>query len=1230
MVKAYLRYVHEEAFGLLASPHANVAFFSPAGSPGRPSAYVLTCAGASVTLWNSVRQCPLVSFSPPSSHGSSYHHAVRLALSESRSHLAVGYSDGSVRVWATPTAADLSQLAASALPSSVSSGTHLLSPPPALTLQGHRSAITALCWSAGEDQTSFPESPRAAPGAAVDHLLISGSADGDVIVWDCVAGAGLHRLHAHAGQVTQVLALKRPRAALASETSWQCRRDTAEDMRRAEEAQAAAPQTVRGKRKVEDGRGSASARVAASRALDGPGSTRASRTLPGAGLLLVSAGKDGLVKIWDADLELCLQSLVDTVPGASKAKEVWSLAVNPQQTRLVVGCSDQLLRVYALYGLSASRRSVSGRGPGTGNEGENAPEGESADDALAANEGGEDAELHIDPHTGLRCFARFLGVLPRPAGGQKKTTCLKFACWSVRGGRRGREKTGPEDGEEEAEEEGVLIVGSGNSRSVEVFKVCGESERRKRMKRRRKRNEEKKKKREEKSRDARNTHLRFDEEEGEKEEEREDDIAARVTDEFVFLSRLHTASVVKTFHVRAVCTSQKAAADKSTKGQAPEVQVVLGLADNAFEMWRVDVQQLSNRLSQKTPESETQGDKDDACFKQLCRVASGGHRGTVRQLAVSHDSAYLLSIADEGFKVWTTHTRQCVKSVSIDLPLCGFFVAGNDYVVLGTKAGDLLLFDVGACAVRQRLEHAHGGAVNALAEHPKHTGFASISADKSVKLFVFHLSDSGSPQKKEDSGNVQFRQVGSLPLPDQGLDVRYSMDGKFLICALLDMTVLVFYSDTCKLFLSLYGHQLPVLTLAVSSDSTRLATGSADKTVKIWGLDFGNIQQSLLAHDDAVTQVLFLFGTHYLLSASSDASLKLWDVDRQSCLVAILPSASNSPLRCLAASQDGDRVFVADASRLLQCWRRTSEQLFAEEEEERRWEESAEREALREDGVLVSTATSAAVVMDRTSKRTMETVRTTERLMEVLDEAREQQEADEAYAAALLAWEKRRSDLAQKQGLKRPLKGDRFSFDQDREERAIEGLPPRPAPPPQKVELMGKSAMEHVLRAIATWKAGSTFEVLVALPFDYAYRLLEFLVAHLSLLHVLTTSDKARETETSTLSSAFSQEKEAHAEGQDTGQSTDAILCLCPIESVARVALILVQLHFRLFLASPKQRQILARLQACLRPLLVRERDRMRFNNAALTFLQRKMEQERFQALPDAKVPGSKRQKTTV
>ena len=74
----------------------------------------------------------------------------------------------------------------------------------------------------------------------------------------------------------------------------------------------------------------------------------------------------------------------------------------------------------------------------------------------------------------------------------------------------------------------------------------------------------------------------------------------------------------------------------------------------------------------------------------------------------------------------------------------------------------------------------------------------------------------------------------------------FSPDGKYIACGLIDQTIRVFFYDTLKFSISMYGHRLPALCMDISTDSTLLVSGSADKNVKIWGLDYGDLHKVTL------------------------------------------------------------------------------------------------------------------------------------------------------------------------------------------------------------------------------------------------------------------------------------------------------------------------------------------------------------------------------------------------
>lgn len=56
--------------------------------------------------------------------------------------------------------------------------------------------------------------------------------------------------------------------------------------------------------------------------------------------------------------------------------------------------------------------------------------------------------------------------------------------------------------------------------------------------------------------------------------------------------------------------------------------------------------------------------------------------------------------------------------------------------------------------------------------------------------------------------SLTLNHTKTLKMADEVLSVRYSPNGKLLAVALLDSTVKIFYQDTLKFFLSLYGHKV--------------------------------------------------------------------------------------------------------------------------------------------------------------------------------------------------------------------------------------------------------------------------------------------------------------------------------------------------------------------------------------------------------------------------------------
>jgi U3 small nucleolar RNA-associated protein 12 len=375
---------------------------------------------------------------------------------------------------------------------------------------------------------------------------------------------------------------------------------------------------------------------------------------------------------------------------------------------------------------------------------------------------------------------------------------------------------------------GKFLGVQANDRAVELFKVREHEQILKKIQRRKKRAKEK----------------------GKDVDEVSEEIQAQ--DEFTSERMVRTPAKVRSFDFAPVADVEKAG----------NVQILASLNNNTIESYTVPI-----NASKKSEQVEEPS--------RLNSIDIPGHRSDIRALALSSDDELLVSASSNLLKIWNVKTRSCIRSIECGFALCSSFLPGNKHVLIGTKTGELELYDIGSSSLVESVK-AHDGAIYSLQVRPDKRGFATGSADKDVKFWDFDMTQ----DKASNTKRLTFIHMRTLKMSDEVLCVRYSPDQNLMAVSLLDSTVKVFYHDTLKFFLSLYGHKLPVLSMDISSDNTLIATCSADKNVKLWGLDFGDCHKSLFAHQESVMSVQFVWGTHYFFTVSKDKTVKYWDGDK--------------------------------------------------------------------------------------------------------------------------------------------------------------------------------------------------------------------------------------------------------------------------------------------------------------------------------------------------------------
>lgn len=433
-----------------------------------------------------------------------------------------------------------------------------------------------------------------------------------------------------------------------------------------------------------------------------------------------------------------------------------------------------------------------------------------------------------------------------------------------------------------------------------------------------------------------------------------------------------------------------------------------------------------------------------------------GHRTDIRTCDMTPDGKLLSTASNGELKIWNLqNNNNCLRTFSTGYALCSKILPGNTLVVVGTREGVLQLFDLVTSNMILEIENAHNGAIWCLDVSNDGRTIITGSQDKSLKFW------------KVEAVNTDLELIHdtTVELGEDVLALGLSpLDNKYLAVSLLDNTVKIFFFDTMKFFLSLYGHKLPVLDLDISFDNKIIATCSADKNVKIWGLDFGDCHRSIFAHNDSIMQVKFIPNTHRFFTASKDKEIKYWDGDKFDMIQRLV--AHNGEVWCLAVSEFGDKLVSCSHDHSIRIWEEIDDEVFIEEEREKELEEQYEETLLEQLEKPKDEMDEEAEGVTAVTTQTLESLKSGERLMAALDLGISEIEQWDEYNQKMDKWSKTKGTSG-----------------------------PQPMKPSQNAILLAirKTPEEYILDALLKIKSSQLDDALLAMSFSYTVRFLKFI-----------------------------------------------------------------------------------------------------------------------------------------
>ncbi|KAL7485989.1 hypothetical protein ACHAW6_012495, partial [Cyclotella cf. meneghiniana] len=760
---------------------------------------------------------------------------------------------------------------------------------------------------------------------------------------------------------------------------------------------------------------------------------------------LITSGSDGLVKVWDLNGQCCIQTLVGH-RGSVGCLALGILHSNHddgttendhRRARIVTGCVDGQIRVWSVEEKHSHE---------VGNE--------EALTSSAENGDANNQENHDETSNSNEDICHYMGSLHPPSNLPTSKTANNEGIAAIHFHPNGK----------------FLGVCRSNDRVIEIYAVRCELEAQKKRRRRLQR-------RREKQNAASNTEKQTTKKRGmldDPESEEENNItdnhtsketetthdSIKATDEFEYRGTVRSTHKIRGF------------AFVPTPERRGGIRIAVALATNAFEVYSLP------------PPPKNGGAPVTA--EKVSTLDMYGHPTGIRSVALSSEDSMACTVSKNVIKIWNVANRSCLRSMTAAgssvnnsktatsyYCLCVAFLPGNTHIVLGTREGHILIMDVASGDLVYTEENAHDGAIWSLDLHTgqNHDAMSLVtgSADKLVKYW-----DIESQEEEHRQQHPMVVHARTLQMADDVMCVRFSHSTdptkRLLFVASLDSTIKVFFDDSLKFFLSLYGHKLPVLAFDSSDDDTILASGGADKSIKIWGLDFGDTHRTMYGHEDSITDLRFVKRTHNFFTCSKDKTVRFWDGDRFEQI--LLLNGHASEVCCLAMSRTGAFVLSGGMDRQVRVWERTKDIVFLDEEKERQLEEmfdkvdgreentadvllSAKRDAeggLNDDDEDVDKPQSEAAV-----KQSILSVSAGDRIMEAIETA-----------------DKESKEIAQFKRLKE-------------EKGSVKHRAPNPM-------LFGMEPPEYVLWVLRSVKSVDLEPSLLVLPLSHVERLMHYLI----------------------------------------------------------------------------------------------------------------------------------------
>lgn len=147
----------------------------------------------------------------------------------------------------------------------------------------------------------------------------------------------------------------------------------------------------------------------------------------------------------------------------------------------------------------------------------------------------------------------------------------------------------------------------------------------------------------------------------------------------------------------------------------------------------------------------------------------------------------------------------------------------------------------------------------------------------------------------------------------------FSPDGTCVLTASDDRTIRMWQAETGELLGTFSGHEGRVTDVCFSTDGELVLSSSEDKTARIWDATSFKVKHILNGHTQAVLCARFSFNDRTIITGGDDTTARLWNTDTGESLPIVLAGHTAS-VTSVAFTPDGKRALTGSKDITTKVW----------------------------------------------------------------------------------------------------------------------------------------------------------------------------------------------------------------------------------------------------------------------------------------------------------------------